>query len=174
MAGPDDQDPSALSPAQMSYKIAGIETRLDGMDKALLLVEKFPTAIDTAVGHLRDLHAEKFEGVGVRFIELNTRLTEGDRYKQTALDAALKAAQTLVDKQQENNKESIKKTEELFTKQMDGSKETQDDLKGRVTALEAATTTRNRGSDDLWKAGAVVVALLSSVAAIIIAIYDHH
>lgn len=106
--------------------------RLDAMDKAVKLLQSFPTAIDTAIKNLRELHEEKFEGVGVRFTELNTRLTEGDRYKQTALDAALKAAQTLVDKQQENNKEAINKTDLLFTKQLDAVKETVEDLKGIV------------------------------------------
>jgi hypothetical protein len=107
-----------------------VMARLAAMDKAVALMEKYPTAIDTAVGNLEKLHQEKFENVGVRFQELNTRLTEGDRYKQTALDAALKAAETLVNKQWEYNEKSIRKTEELFTKQLDSLKETIDDMKG--------------------------------------------
>jgi hypothetical protein len=136
-----EQDPSALTVARIDHEIGNLrelltakdganDARLAAMDKAVMLLEKFPTAIDVAVGNLKELHQEKFEGVGVRFQELNTRLTEGDRYKQTALDAALKSAETLVSKQQDNNEKSIKKTEELFTKQLDALKETIDDMKG--------------------------------------------
>lgn len=96
--------------------------------------------LDTRITTLGNLHEEKFQNVGVRFNELNTRLTEGDRYKQTAVDAALKAAQTLVDKQQESNKESIRKTEELFIKQFENITKTIEDLKVLVLAREAKTS----------------------------------
>lgn len=141
------QDPSALTISRLDHEIAALKelweakediylARLSAMDKAVTLLEKFPTAIDVAVGNLKELHQEKFEGVGTRLTELNTRLTQADTYKQVALDAALKAAQTLVDIQQLNNKESIKKTEDLFAKQMDGTKETVDGLKDRIVAME--------------------------------------
>jgi hypothetical protein len=165
--GTNSPDPSALTIARIDHEISALKellavkdgitaARLGAMDRAVALLEKFPTAIDVAVDNLKQLHQEKFEGVGVRFIELNTRLTQGDIYKQTALDAALKAAQTLVDKQQENNKESIKKTEELFSKQLDGLKETVDGLKSSVNTSSGA----GAGVQTAWVVlvGAIVVA----------------
>lgn len=174
----DNQDPSALTVARIDHEIGNLrelltakdganDARLAAMDKAVTLLEKFPTAIDVAVGNLKELHQEKFEGVGVRFNELNTRLTEGDRYKQTALDAALKAAQTLVDKQQENNKESIKKTEDLFTKQIEAITVTVNDLKDIVKE----STGSNKGMGQLvgWIFGgiAALYALAATIALII-------
>lgn len=172
------QDPSALTVARIDHEISGLrelltakdgvyEARLAAMDKAVTLLEKFPSAIDIAVGNLKELHQEKFEGVGVRFNELNTRLTEGDRYKQTALDAALKAAQTLVDKQQENNKESIKKTEDLFTKQIEAITITIGDLKDTVKE----TIGSKKGASDLagWAFGAIaaIYATAATVALVV-------
>lgn len=173
------QDPSALTVARIDHEIGALrellsakdganDARLAAMDKAVALLEKFPTAIDVAVGNLKELHQEKFEGVGVRFNELNTRLTEGDRYKQTALDAALKAAQTLVDKQQENNKESIKKTEDLFTKQIEAITAIVNDLKDSVK--ESAG--RSGGADETWKTAAIFIAIAISLATVIVQILE--
>lgn len=169
-----DPDPTSLTSAQLFREIGAAkelfdvkslvtEARFNAMDKAVSLLEKFPTAIDTAVNNLRDLHQEKFEGVGVRFNELNTRLTEGDRYKQTALDAALKAAQTLVDKQQENNKESIKKTEDLFTKQIDGLREIVDDLKSIIRLREGVGNGLHAGWGYLIGSIGAVVGVIATI-----------
>jgi hypothetical protein len=152
--GTGDQDPSALTVARIDHEIGNLrelltakdganDARLAAMDKAVSLLEKFPTAIDVAIGNLKEIFtekllgmvnvtAEKFIGVDVKFDELKERLKDGDTYRQTALDAALKAAQTLVDKQQENTKESIKKTEDIFIKQIEALTSVVNDLKDTV------------------------------------------
>jgi hypothetical protein len=145
------------------------EARFAAMDKAVMLLEKFPTAIDVAVGNLKELHQEKFEGVGTRLTELNTRLTQADTYKQVALDAALKAAQTLVDIQQQNNKEALKKTDDLFTKQMDGVKETVDDLKNVVRTQQG----HGRGIYDGWGFLVGGIGMIVGVVAVIELLLRH-
>jgi hypothetical protein len=149
-----------------------LEVRLDSMEKISKDVEITITRhVDIAAKNVSDLteakieslkllHEEKFVGVGTRFTELGTRLTQSDTYKQTALDAALKAAQTLVDLQNDNTKDSITKTEQLFTKQVDGLTSVIDDMKDRLTVIEA----RGAGRGDLWGyiigAGGLIYALV--------------
>jgi len=105
-----------------------------------------------------ELNIEKFSNIGTRFNELNARLTESDRYKQTALDAALLA-----------NKDSLRKTEELFSKQIDALQKTVDDLKGSVRQSAGAHI---QGTETL----AWVIAACGAVAAIALVVVDlvHH
>jgi hypothetical protein len=174
---------------EFSAKIDGIDVRIVAMDKAATLwhedLVRVPTEVQKSVQSLRELmhsdlqadvnilagkisensavYEEKFTGVGTRFNELNTRLTEGDRYKQTALDAALKAAQTLVDKQQENNKESIKKTEELFGKQIEALQGTVDELKGAIRQGSGASQGASQTVGFVIGASGVLVAVVTVV-----------
>jgi hypothetical protein len=146
---PEDLVLSRLS--ALEAELAETRARLAGMDKAVSLLEKFPTAIDIAVGNLKQLHDEKFRNVQVRFDELNTRLTEGDRYKQTALDAAMRAAE-----------ERSQKTEQLFTKQIENVTKTADDLQKMVR--------ENAGG---WKAILAAATLFIAVLAIAVEFLRH-
>jgi hypothetical protein len=125
--------------------------------------------IDAKVDGLESLYEEKFQGVGTRFNELNTRLTEGDRYKQTALDAALKAAQTLVDIQNVNFKETIKKTEELFGKQIGSLQQSVDDLKGEVRQRAGATSQQGTTGALIFS----VLGVMGVMAIILLDIFRH-
>lgn len=81
-----------------------IETRLDGMDKALLLLQtradKVPSDMDIALGRLKELLEEKFRSVATQFIQRD------DARKST----------------QDAQSEAIKKSEAGFTKELDGLK----------------------------------------------------
>jgi hypothetical protein len=77
-----------------------ILARLAAMDKAVALLEKYPTAIDVAVTALRELHQQKFDGLDSRLADLNLRLGEGEKYKEKATSLALTAGQELVKTQQ--------------------------------------------------------------------------
>ncbi|MDE2106273.1 MAG: hypothetical protein KGL39_54135 [Patescibacteria group bacterium] len=146
-----------------------VEARFAGMDKAVALLEKFPTAIDVAVGSLEKLHNEKFVNVGIRFDELNKRLADGDKYKQTALDAALKAAETLVNKQWEYNEKSIRETKELFSKQIESLTKAADLL--RDTTKE--NSGGKRASEELWKSIAIIAALMVSMGTLLLQFFRH-
>ena len=174
------QDPSALTIARIKEEVANLkevyeakaaitDARVGAMDQAVQLLAKFPTAIDTAVGNLKELHQEKFEGVGTRLNELNTRLTQADNYKQVALDAALKAAQNLVDVQQVNVKESIKKTEDAVNKQIESLKEIVEDLKNSSRLREGGSSALHNGW--LMMTGAVVIGV--SVVGLILQFVHH-
>jgi len=60
------------------------------------------------MNRIERVHDEKFKGIEVRFAE-----------SKTALDAALRAAQNLVDAQNKSNAESSEKSERSFTKQIE-------------------------------------------------------
>jgi hypothetical protein len=156
-----------------------LEVRLDAMEEAWkeagttitrhadIAAKNVSDLTESKIESLKQLHEEKFVGVGTRFTELGTRLTQSDTYKQTALDAALKAAQTLVDLQNDNTKDSITKTEQLFTKQVDGLTTVIDDMKDRLTVIEA----RGQGRGDIWGyvigAAGVIYALVMTFEAFV-------
>ena len=102
----------------------------------------------------RAFYMEKFASVDMRFVELNVRLSEADRYKDTALSTALAA-----------NRESLRKTEELFGKQIDSLQKTVDDLKG--TVREGAGASTGTGTAIAW-----VVAGVTTLAAVALVIVD--
>ena len=76
-----------------------IVSRLEAMDKAVMLLEKFPTAIDIAIGSLEKLHNQKLESIiatvtankaeSEKYVEL---IAEQTKKNSTDVDAAVKAA----------------------------------------------------------------------------------
>lgn len=81
-------DPVELTTAQVYREVNAlrelIEARLDAMDRALTLLEHYPTAIDVAVGHLREVISEKFHGIQIQFESASQAVekTEGSTLKQ--------------------------------------------------------------------------------------------
>jgi hypothetical protein len=143
------QDPSALTTQQLLRENFWLrellETRLNGMDKAILLLQAFadrtPTTMDIQheVTALRDLTLEKFEGIKTQFRERDARTEKTEKDSIKAVDAAFASAD-----------KAITKTENNFTKQFDEqgkrieaaekkSDEKNDDLKVRLTVIEART-----------------------------------
>jgi uncharacterized coiled-coil protein SlyX len=173
-----------------------IEVRIAAVEKAIEIshddLVRVPTTVDRAVSQLRELLEsklaandqsvqglrdnllEKIRGIQGQITETNARATLADQYKQTALDAALKSAQTLVEQAIDHVKESIKKTEDLFTKQIDainasvvqagktGDKEVAD-VKTRLGAIEGRTN--GIGQSGVFVVGAFAV--ISAVAAVV-------
>jgi hypothetical protein len=101
-------------------RIAIIESRLDGMDKAAVVlhetVTRTPTEIQLAIGHLKELTEEKFVSVSDNFMQ-----------RDKALDAALAA-----------QKETAGKSEGTTQKLLDAQAANLSDLKTRVDRIEAA------------------------------------
>jgi hypothetical protein len=147
-------DPTVLTTQQLVREIAAsrelIETRLDGMDKAIALgkantdsnSQKIPCMIREKFEELKRLTDEKFEGVYKQFQERDTRADKIAELGQKALEAALSAA-----------KEAVGKTEIAFTKQIDATAEQIqaekratdgkfEDVKARLGTLEASINTR--------------------------------
>lgn len=146
-------------------KLIGIrtvfETRLEGMDKAINLVQLqtdvFPAKVQVEVGHLQKLHQEKFDSIATQFRERDTRTEQTSRDGKMAVDAALQAAKEAVGEQNKSNALAIAKSEATFTKQIDqigvlvssmgkGFDDKVDDIKGRLTAIES----QKKGAGDVW------------------------
>ena len=76
-----------------------IVARLEAMDKAVMLLEKFPTAIDIAIGSLEKLHNQKLNSI-IATVTANKSevekygelIAEQTKKNSTDVDAAFKAA----------------------------------------------------------------------------------
>ena len=100
-----------------------LEARFDGMDRAIRLhaeiIDRVPAERDTAISHLADLHAGKFESIALQFSERDVRTEQATEGAKQALDAALLAQKELVAQQNEANSAAAAKAEASFTKQID-------------------------------------------------------
>lgn len=158
-------DPTLLTTQQLFREITNlkdqIETRLDGYDKAIGLLQnkadKEP-GIPEIVAEFREklkgvigLFDEKFRGVQTQFTERDERVAQTSKGGKEALDAALQAAKEAVGEQQKANAQAISKSEAATTKQLDqisaqitsqakGYDDKIDDLKGRLTSFEGKTS----------------------------------
>jgi hypothetical protein len=157
-------DPTALTTEQLLRAISAlrevIETRLDGMDKGIVLLQtttdKMPAFIGHEINGLKTLHEEKFssvqlqfDGIQKQFLERDTRTEQGNVASTTAINAALQAAKEAVGQNNIAFAQATQKSENTTTKQIDdlqvlfqtGTKATDEkieDLKDRQARTEAA------------------------------------
>ena len=130
---------------------AVIETRLDGMDKAIRLLQdtadKFPGRIDEKIGALRSVHDERFGSIQQQFTERDVRTEQAAGAVKIAVDAALQAQKEAVGEQNKSSALAIAKSEASTMKQIDqqatlitqmgkGIDDKIDDLKERLTRTE--------------------------------------
>lgn len=126
-AGPDGPDPSILTTAQLDRATKAlsetINARMDSLEQDVARgssrVDHIPEEIVTQVGHLKDLHAERFGSVAKQFAERDIRGEQASKASSEALAAALQAAKELVGVQGEAAAAVGVKSEASFTKQMD-------------------------------------------------------
>lgn len=187
-------DPTLLTTEQIKNAIAALheivttridgqeekfESRLDGMDKAVVLlqtnIDKGPAHTSAKVKHLKELFDEKFRGVKKQFVERDTRVTTSAKAAADALSAALQAAKEAVGEANKSFSLSIDKSEKATGEQLKGLGDQIADLKERVTRTEAeqragvaalatATSTRseNHGSVQ-WLIGLAVLAFFQLI-----------
>lgn len=139
-----------------------ITTRLDAMDKGIVLLQAFtdrqPTtaAVASSVDALEVLMLEKFGGVAMRFQERDIRQEQSAIDTKLAIDTALAAAKELGSEQNRSNTAAVTKSELGFTNQLVGLtgkidaaiKSLEDrinDQKDRITIIESNTKGENRG-----------------------------
>jgi phage-related protein len=139
-----------------------IETRLNGMDKAIELLQHaadhFPARIDEKISALRevhdqkfvallDTHSEKFSSIQTQFRERDVRTEQSSKDSKVAVDAALQAAKEAVGEQNKSSALAISKSESATVKQIDqqgllittatqGLRDMIDDVKERLTRIE--------------------------------------
>jgi hypothetical protein len=178
------QDPSALATQQLLREINGLEKLLDARLTALEKTQahfedgitRVPTEVQKATRALRELLQETFSVHLEKFAGINQQLASRDG----ALAAALVAQKELVAEQNKASEMAITKSETAVNRQLEqlqmliststgGLNDKIDDLKGRVTAVEArgvgesGTRSESRQSNHLLLAtvlGAVSVIAL--------------
>lgn len=185
-------DPTVLTTDQLLRAIAGlrevIEARLDGMDKAIELLQRtsdqFPLRIDEKIKALGDVHDEKFSSIEKQFKERDVRTEQTLKDGKVSIDAALLA-----------QKESASKSEVSMSKQLDqlgtligsNNKALDDkhaDLKERLTRIEGifqgtSTTASDTRLQHNWSTGMILtstlaaLALLAGIASVIVVALKH-
>lgn len=164
-----------------------IETRLDGMDKAIQLLQaasdKFPERIDEKISALQGVQDERFRSIDKQFVERDVRTEQNATQTKVAVDAALQAAEKAVGKQQEAFSLATDKQEASVTKQIDAIVkliETNfnalliqlNDQKERITRIESkgegvqvAQTTHQTSVRDIV---GIIAVILSAIAIAIV------
>src|SRR6185503_13696028 len=113
-------------------------------------VDKAKVEVDVRLSSMKELMDEKFRGVAAEFA-----------MRDTALQAALKAAEAAVRQQNESNTVAIDKSATAFTKQIDGLDEKINDLKERMSELSS----KNYGAIGAYIVGAVgIIAIVITLA----------
>jgi hypothetical protein len=186
-------DPTSLTTRQLHRELASVKeviyTRLDGMDRAIVLfnesVTRVPTDTDKQIVHLRELHDEKFQSIAVQFLERDTRTEQTSRDSKVAVDAALQAAKEAVGEQNKSSALAIAKSEGATTKQIDqilallqaATKASDDkfgDLKDRLNLIEGremgARNTEKKAGDHWGLIFGGVMALVAVASLIMLAL----
>lgn len=139
---------AAINDRQLMREV--IETRLNGMDKAITLLQtasdKFPERIDEKISALEKVHGEKFESTDKQFFERDVRTQQAAEGQTTAVNAALQAQKESAQKQAEAFGEATQKAETQFTKQIDQQGELlRTEVRGLVTQINELKDRFNRG-----------------------------
>ena len=129
-----------------------LETRLNGMDRAIDLLQKtadqFPSRVDEKIDALQRVHEEKFASIETQFVERDKRSEQTSRDSKVAVDAALQAQKEQYAEHNRSSALAISKSETATTKQIDqqgilitantkATDEKIDDVKQRITQIES-------------------------------------
>jgi hypothetical protein len=179
-------DPTVLTTQQLIREISSmreiLEARMDGTDKAILQlqrqVEHGRTEVQDKVGHLQELHEEKFKSIAIQFAERDTRTEQMSRDSKVAVDAALQAAKEAVGEQNKSSALAIAKSESATTKQIDqqavllqtATRAIDDkisDLKDRLTAIDGRTIGGDRTEKRIGDQWGYLVGGIGMIVAVI-------
>jgi hypothetical protein len=149
------QASAQLNDAKLDAVSEVLKQRLDGMDKAIELFQKFtdrqPDFVRDQVMHLRELHDEGFKGIQEQFRLLKAATEQLDLANKTAIAAALqaqkesagetqKSSQAAIAKSETSTSEAIKALTATFTAAIAGASARIDDIKGRLDRGEGRTS----------------------------------
>lgn len=137
-------DPSTLTTQQLYREIFAlrelIESRLDGNDRAIVVLQSIASAqptpgivaasvkalgdvVSVQIAALREFHeakfGEAFSSIQVQFKERDVRVEQSSVATKIAVDAALQAAKEAVGAQNVSSAQAIAKSEAATTKQID-------------------------------------------------------
>jgi len=120
-------DPTVLTTQQLLRELAWLrevlETRLNGMDKAIELLQKTtdmaPARMDEKIKAAISVHDQRFESIVQQFSERDVRGETSKRDSKDALDAALAAQKEAAEKQAVAFGQSVAKSESSTDKRID-------------------------------------------------------
>jgi hypothetical protein len=181
-------DPTVLTTQQLLRELASLrevyDTRIGAMDRAAEVlaetVNRTPTAIQTAIGNLREVHDERFNSIQQQFRERDVRTEQADKARAEALAAALQAAKEAVFEQAQAAAKAADKTELSFTKLIEqtqlqittvaeGLGDKIADLKGRIDRGEGSTAgAADTRTDQRLNLGTVIAAVALLLSAVIV------
>jgi hypothetical protein len=176
-------DPTTLTTQQLLREILAVrelfETRLDGMDKAVALLQATLNK-SPSIAEMYAKHEQMFDNIQTQFQERDTRTDQTAKDNKVAVDAALQAAKEAVGEQNKSSQLAIAKSESATTKQIDaigeliangqkGLDDKIDDMKTRLTLIEG----RTRGIGDSWGFVVGLVGVMAAVGAIIALVLKH-
>lgn len=152
-------DPTALTTAALTREVQSLKelilTRLDAMDKALILLQtradRVPSEVDIKVGQLQALHGEKFRSVDNQFIA-----------SSTALAAALQAAKEAVDKGSQGTTKTIDQLAAVMGVETKSVNDKVTELRERLTKIEG----RDSGIASSWGILTAVVGIIIGLVAL--------
>jgi hypothetical protein len=115
------------------------------------------------MGRIETVHEEKFKGMETRFVESKI---EG----KTALEAALRAAQNLVDAQNKSNSAAAEKSEQNFTKQIEALDTQTKTITGALSSQVSDIKERITGSESTHKGATDNTARLMAAAMFVLSV----
>jgi cation transport regulator ChaB len=156
--------------------------RLDGIDEATKLLrtsqDRVGDRIGESVGHLKELHGEKFDSVAQQFKERDTRSERESRDNKVAVDAAFaaqkeaaaaqdKANREAIDKSERATAETIKTNQELNRAETQGIRSTLEDLKLQVNTISSLKLGAKEDRTSLYAGLGIVVTLILATLTIV-------
>ncbi len=185
--------------AKISGNLSMLMTRLDGMDKAIVLLHTDTDRhVDVANAQLQKLleekissiirqFDEKFHSIATQFTERDIRTEQTARDSKVAVDAALQAAKEAVGEQNKSNALAIAKSENTFTKQIDqigvliatlqkSIDDKIDDIKARLGNMEARQEGSISTKQGMGSFAAIIISAVIMVLGIVtlIILLGHH
>jgi hypothetical protein len=146
-------DPSLLTTEQFNR----------GQDNARREMSSLREYLISEMTRIEKVHEEKFKGIEVRFAESKI---EG----KTALEAALRAAQNLVDAQNKSNSAAAEKSEQNFTKQIEALNTQTTTITGALAAQVSDIKERITSSESTHKGATDNTARLMAAAMFVVAL----
>jgi septal ring factor EnvC (AmiA/AmiB activator) len=163
-----------------------IQTRFEGMDRALKLLQdiadKFPDRIDEKIDSLKEIHDGQFEAIRVQFHERDVRSDKQAESSKLAVDAALQAAKEAVAEQarsaalatlksETSQVKAIEQQGELIQTTTGALRDQIDDLKGRVTRIEAIAIGQAGQKVEQQSNSGLTIAVISVGVTILLALF---
>ena len=192
IAGRSPEDQAWVERSEMREHVADqvkvIEQRLGDMDRATELLStqtlRVPSEVDRQVGHVREVHSEKFISIANQFAERDHRSERESRDNKVAVDAAFAAQKEAAAEQNKSNTlaiskseiattEAINKLEQLVQAALKGLEGKITDMTDRVNRIETSVVglaQQRAGANGNQSTTFMIVSAIVGVASIVIAI----